>query len=80
MNGVEVENGYQLSFGDVIVINSKNGDYNGMKINGKHITDLVNDYPPFNIDWTEGGDIVSTQEGFGPSNRNITINYLSPAG
>ena len=80
VNGVEVENGYQLSFGDVIVINSKNGDYNGMKINGKHITDLVNDYPPFNIDWTEGGDIVSTQEGFGPSNRNITINYLSPAG
>ena len=78
VNGVEVENGYQLSFGDVIVINSKNGDYNGMKINGKHITDLVNDYPPFNIDWTEGGDIVSTQEGFGPSNRNITINYLSP--
>ena len=78
VNGVEVENGYQLSFGDVIVINSKNGDYNGMKINGKNITNLVNDYPPFNIDWTEGGDIVSTQEGFGPSNQNITINYLNP--
>lgn len=80
VNGAAVSNGYQLKFGDVIVITTTNGDSSGYRINGKYIGDILGDYTtPYVVNWTEGGDINYTEIGMGPGIANqITINYLNP--
>ena len=77
VNDVEVSNGHQLSFGDVIKIISNNGDTSGYKINGEYV-DETTDYT-YNVNWTEGGDITYYEVGFGPGDgTTTTINYLNP--
>ena len=80
VNGVTVSNGYQLTFGDVIVITTTNGDLSAYRINGEYISDILGDYTtPYVVNWTEGGDINYTEIGMGPGEtKPITINYLSP--